>query len=119
MTTQAARPERRKSPRLRFDDVIRWKRPGRAEDHKAWSIDRSDEGIGFCTVAQNAPRVGEIINLRVFNRDRWMTFDGPVKVARVDATPGGELVMVGCMIESPAQPTFRNRETTVQTQPIG
>jgi hypothetical protein len=79
--------------------VLRWKRPGRIEDHKAWSIDRCDGGIGFCTLSESRPQVGEIIHVRVLDRDRWMTVEQTVRVARTDPTPGGELVLVGCALE--------------------
>jgi hypothetical protein len=92
--------ERRTNLRLRSEDVLRWKRPGRVEDHKAWSVDRSDLGIGFCTLAEVRPQVGEVINLRVLDRDRWKTVEQTVRVARTDPTPGGELIFVGCALDS-------------------
>lgn len=91
--------DRRMNTRTRSEDVVRWKRPGRIEDHKAWSIDRSDFGVGFCTLAGARPKVGEVINLRVFDRDRWMTVERTVRIAHTDAAPGGELVFVGCAID--------------------
>ncbi|HUN80238.1 MAG TPA: hypothetical protein VMV81_01890 [Phycisphaerae bacterium] len=95
--------DRRGKFRLRSQDVLRWKRPGRIEDHKAWSIDRSDAGIGFCTLADSRPQVGELINLRLLDRDRWQTVERTVRVARTDSAPGGELVFVGCALEPAAK----------------
>ena len=95
--------DRRGNLRVRSEDVLRWKRPGRIEDHKAWSIDRSDLGIGFCTLAECRPQVGELINLRVLDRDRWRTVETTVRVARTDHTPGGELIFVGCALEPAAK----------------
>jgi len=107
---------RRKSLRFRCDDVLRWKRPGRIEDYKAWSIDRSDGGFGFCTLTKNSPQVGDVINLRVFDRGRWMTVDRTVRIARTEPTPGGELVFVGCMLEDSDNPGLdRQTQTLVRT----
>ena len=92
--------DRRYRMRQRSEDVLRWKRPGRIEDHKAWSVDRSDLGIGFCTLADSQLRVGEVINLRVRDRDQWRTLEKTVRVARTDCMPGGELIFVGCAVEA-------------------
>jgi hypothetical protein len=85
--------------RAEADDVIRWKRPGRVEDHKGWMVDRSAIGIGFLSRSKTAPRVGEIVNVRRLEDDRWVTIDRTIRVARATATSGDELVMVGCSIE--------------------
>ncbi len=101
--------DKRQQLRSPATDVLRWKRPGRIEDHRAWSVDRSEDGLGFCTPTDSSPRVGEVIHLRLFDRDRWMTVDRAVRVARTTATPGGELVFVGCAMEvvptTPAAPS--------------
>jgi hypothetical protein len=100
--------DRRTTIRFRSDDVIRWKRPGRVEDHKGWTVDRSDRGIGFCTLAENCPRAGEVIHLRVLDGGQWITLDREVRVVRTVPTPGGELVFVGCACDG-AEVVARNR----------
>ncbi len=93
------RSDRRRESRAEADDVIRWKRPGRVEDHQAWMIDRSPSGLGFLSRAESAPRVGEIVHVRRLEGDCWATLDRTVRVARATPTPGDGLVMIGCHIE--------------------
>ncbi len=89
--------ERRQEVRLDSQDVIRWKRPGRMEDVKAWTIDRSPSGYGFMSRADQAPRLGDMIHIRRFDNDRWAAIEEPFKVTRVlPATD--ELVVIGCRI---------------------
>lgn len=97
---QTAVIDRRKTARHEADEILRWKRPGRVEDHKAWNTDLSMDGIGFLTLPNTDPQVGEVIHLRMFNRDRWATFERVVRIARVQTAPGGDLLMVGCSVES-------------------
>lgn len=101
MTTRTLPIERRRETRVQSDDVIRWKRPGKVEDHKAWTIDRSPSGYGFMARIGSAPRVGDRIHIRCFECDRWDSFDDPFRVTRTEAVTD-ELVLVGCAIESPA-----------------
>ena len=84
---------------MEADDVIRWKRPGKIEDNKAWMIDRSPSGLGFLTRAKTAPRVGDTLNIRRLEDERWATIERSVRVARTTPTLGHDLVMIGCSIE--------------------
>ncbi|MBK8266805.1 MAG: hypothetical protein IPK83_00215 [Planctomycetes bacterium] len=89
--------DKRREVRLDSQDIIRWKRPGRIEDHKAWTVDRSPSGYGFMSRIDEAPRVGDLIHVRRFDHDRWAAFEEPFKVARIlPATD--ELVVVGCTV---------------------
>jgi len=104
MTTATA--ERRSAERHPADKILRWKRPGRPEDHKAWNVDRAEGGIGFLTLPNTDPRVGEVIHLRVFDEDRWATVDRTVRIVHVTASPSGDLLMVGCKIDESAEMGF-------------
>ncbi len=99
MTRCKIRSDRRNEPRVEASEVMRWKRPGKVEDHKAWMVDRSASGFGFLAMTQSAPRVGEILNLRRLDRDRWATVDRIVRVARTTPTSNNDLVLIGCRIE--------------------
>jgi hypothetical protein len=88
----------RKDARVEAHDVIRWKRPGRAEDHKGWAVDKSPTSLGFLTPCDAAPQVGEIIHVRFRAGDDWLTLDKTVQIARAELTPTRDLVMVGCVI---------------------
>ena len=57
MINNASTKERRRDDRIECRDSIRWKRPGRFEDHKAWSSDRSPTSLGFITETRHAPAV--------------------------------------------------------------
>ncbi len=93
--------EKRIEPRIISDDVIRFKRPGRFEDHKAWTIDRSPSGYGFITRTDHAPSLGDTIHIRRFDTDRWDAYAHSFHVARIDpVTP--ELVIVGCVAQGDA-----------------
>ncbi|HWL92384.1 MAG TPA: hypothetical protein VNT79_02530 [Phycisphaerae bacterium] len=95
--TELLLSERREEVRLDSQDIIRWKRPGRLEDNKAWTVDRSPSGYGFMTRFDGAPRVGDLVHIRRFDNDRWAPFEEPFKVARLlPATD--ELVVVGCRV---------------------
>ena len=96
---RTAQTERRREPRIEADDIIRWKRPGRIEDEKAWLVDRSPNGLGFLTRGERLPQVGEFLNIRQMNDDRWTVVDRPIRVARTAPIAGGGLVMVGCEME--------------------
>jgi hypothetical protein len=100
MTMPIQSDDRRSALRFRNDDVLRWKRPGRIEDHKGWAIDRSQTGLGFAVLRDEAPRVGERLHLRLFDRDRWKVIEGAVRVARVDPASDERLVMVGCCLQT-------------------
>lgn len=93
------RSDRRRDERVESRDVARWKRPGRIEDHKAWMVDRSRSSIGFMADAAAAPRLGEVLNIRQLDRDRWTIIEDTVRVART-APAGDDLVMVGCTFAS-------------------
>jgi len=95
-----SRREHRREPRVHYDDIIRWKRPGRVEDHKAWTIDRSASGLGFLVPIETDPQPGEQVNIRRFDGDRWAEINGDVRIARATPTPQGDLIMVGCTIHS-------------------
>ena len=99
MTSCIIRSDRRKEERVEADDTIRWKRPGVAEDHKAWMIDRSPSGLGLLTIASTVPRVGDIIHVRQLDQDRWTTVDRFVRVVRTAPTSSDDLVTIGCKIE--------------------
>lgn len=82
------------------DDVIRWKRPGRIEDHRAWTLDVSPSGIGFMTSSDPGVRIGDRIHVRRLDGDIWSTLEGPIEVARVSQTSSPGVVVVGCRIGS-------------------
>jgi hypothetical protein len=98
MATSTTGTERRIERRLASDDVIRWKRPGRIEDHKGWSVDRSLSGLGFLVEAPAAPRVGERLHVRQLDGDRWTVLDRTYCVVRADPANGGDFAFVGCRI---------------------
>jgi hypothetical protein len=91
--------DRRTAPRLIADDIIRWKRPGKVEDNKGWTVDRSETGIGFYTDLRVTPQVGEVIHMRRLDGDTWVPFDGKITVRRATPTSTDELVTIGCTIE--------------------
>lgn len=101
-TTETATRERRRETRVRWDDAIRWKRPGTIEDNKGWAQDQAESGYGFITTRETAPAVGDRLNLRRFDRDRWAIINHTVRVARIGATSARGLVIVGCAIEGAA-----------------
>lgn len=97
MTAGTMTLERRSETRVDADDVIRWKRPGRFEDNKAWTIDRSPSGYGFMARVETAPKAGERIHIRLQENDNWKMFDEPFRVARTEAVTD-RLVLVGCVV---------------------
>ena len=90
--------ERRGEIRIESDDVIRWKRPGRFEDRKAWTLDKSQSGIGFLTLSENAPIVGDMLHIRRRDGKHWAPLNGEIRVARAAPTSGDGLVMIGCQL---------------------
>jgi hypothetical protein len=96
--TFVSQQDRRRELRCNADDVIRWKRPGRIEDHKGWTLDASPSGIGFLTLSDAAPQVGDRLHLRKLEGETWTTLDRTVRVARADPTANNEFVVVGCAI---------------------
>jgi|GEM_PF-1794510 len=88
--------ERRREVRLASDDVIRWKHPGKFEDFKGWTIDRSPSGYGFMAKAEQAPKIGERINIRRLERDRWDILGESFRVTRAEIVTD-ELTLVGCV----------------------
>ena len=99
MATPRFDSERRIAPRQIADDIIRWKRPGKIEDNKGWTVDRSDTGIGFYTDLRVAPQVGDVIHLRRLDGDSWIPFDGKITVRRATPTSTDELITIGCSID--------------------
>lgn len=98
MLMQTPLQENRREVRLQSDDPIRWKHPGRAEDFKGWTIDRSPSGFGFMAKSDDAPRVGDWIHVRRFDSEVWDIADEPFRVTRTESvTP--ELTIVGCVAE--------------------
>jgi len=93
-------PDRRREERFECSEIIRWKRPGRIEDHKAYMWDRSMRGMGFFIDTQPPPRVGDLLHIRRFDNDRWDIVNEVVRVARVTETPNRALTMIGCTLES-------------------
>lgn len=91
--------ERRSELRHDADDIVRWKRPGRIEDHKAFIFDRSDSGLGFVVEEGIAPQIGEVLNIRQLDRDRWITLDRIVRVARRREMADPSLVSIGCTVK--------------------
>jgi len=93
--------ERRRETRTVCDDIIRFKRPGRVEDRHAWLLDRSTTGLGFLIEPISTLRVGDVLNLRIRERDgdQWYERDEAVRVMRLRPTPNLELTMVGARIE--------------------
>lgn len=98
MSAPATTSERRSEVRLESNDVLRWKRPGRVEDNKAWTVDRSPSGFGFMARIEDAPQIGDRINIRRYDTDRWDTVLEPFRVARIEQVTD-ELLMVGCVME--------------------
>jgi len=98
MTVGTMTIERRRETRVESDDVVRWKRQGRVEDNKAWTIDRSPSGYGFMARVETAPKVGDRIHIRLHDNNNWDVFDGPFRVARTE-TVTDELVLVGCVVD--------------------
>lgn len=92
-------PAMRKDVRIESHDIIRWKRPGRIEDHKAWAVDKSPTSMGFLTDVQSAPQVGDTLHVRFRIHGEWQPMERTVRIARTQLTPGRDLVMVGCTIE--------------------
>ncbi|MFH1418104.1 MAG: hypothetical protein ABII12_07475 [Planctomycetota bacterium] len=99
MTDPLNKSDRRKEERKIADDIIRWKRPGKIEDQKAWMVDRAPSGLGFLTNTEIAPCVGEVLNVRQLDRDRWITIDRTVRVARAALASDDSLTMIGCAVE--------------------
>jgi hypothetical protein len=93
--------DRRRETRRSCDDIIRFKRPGRVEDVQAWLIDRSETGLGFLIEPISNLRVGDVLNMRIRERDgdRWYERDEAVRVMRLRPTPNLELTMVGACVE--------------------
>ncbi len=91
--------ERRTELRHDADDIVRWKRPGRIEDHKAFLFDRSESGMGFVVEKDIAPQVGEVLNIRQLDRDRWITLDRIVRVARRCTMGDPGLLSIGCTVK--------------------
>jgi hypothetical protein len=85
--------------RLRADDIIRWKRAGRVEDHKGWTLDRSPSSIGFLAPPGTAPEVGDVLHIRQWEDGGWRTIEKTVRIARAQLTPTRDLVMIGCTLE--------------------
>ena len=88
MVTRAPTLENRREVRLQCDDAIRWKHPGKPEDFKGWTIDRSPSGFGFMAKSEQAPRVGADVTLRV---DRCDEVVAAVVAARGELGVAGEL----------------------------
>ena len=101
MSAPATTRERRGEVRLESNDVLRWKRPGRVEDNKAWTVDRSPSGFGFMARIQDAPQIGERIHLRRYDADRWDALSEAFRVARTEPVTD-ELLVVGCVMEEAA-----------------
>ena len=98
MVTRTPTLENRREVRLQCDDAIRWKHPGKPEDFKGWTIDRSPSGFGFMAKSEQAPRVGDWIHIRRFDSDVWDISEEPFRVTRTESvTP--ELTIVGCFAE--------------------
>lgn len=91
--------DRRREPRCETSEIVRWKRPGRVEDYKAYMWDRSRNGLGFFIDVKPPPRIGDLLHIRRFDRDRWDIINETVRVTRVTPTPNDQLNMVGCTIE--------------------
>ena len=101
MSAPTATNERRDEVRLDSNDILRWKRPGRVEDNKAWTVDRSPSGFGFMARIQDEPQIGERIHIRRYDADRWDTVLEPFRVARIEPVTD-ELLLVGCVMEEEA-----------------
>ena len=97
--TENSYSERRSELRHDADDIVRWKRPGRIEDHKAFIFDRSDSGMGFVVEEGIAPQIGEVLNIRQLDRDRWITLDRIVRVARRCRLADPNLISIGCTVK--------------------
>ncbi|OWY68481.1 hypothetical protein B7486_26045 [cyanobacterium TDX16] len=96
--------ERRREIRTEADEVIRWKRPGRIEDHRAWTVDNSPSGLGFLTHALHALTPGDELHLRRKDDGMWAPLDRNVRIARITPTSSPELVLVGCSISDKSEP---------------
>lgn len=105
MTTQNGFSDRRRELRQDSDDVIRWKRPGKLEDQRAWSIDLSSSGMGFMTPHDAAPSVGDMLHLHRQIGNTWEKIERPVRVARVSSSSNPEVVTVGCELGATPAPS--------------
>lgn len=101
MKTLQSVADRRKDERFECDHIIRWKRPGRFEDNKAWSSDRSPTSLGFITETRNAPAVSEVLHVRRLNVDRWVIESNVIRVARVTRASSPDLSIIGCTLAEP------------------
>ena len=99
MSARTINSDRRSEMRMESSDIVRWKRPGKLEDRKAYMLDRSPSGLGFVAHTSEAPRVGDILNLRRRDGDRWATLDRAVRVVRADPATDDSLTIVGCRLE--------------------
>ncbi len=90
--------ERRREERILSNDPIRWKRPGKIEDQKGWMIDTAASGMGFLALQSTAPEIGDVLNVRRLDGDRWATIDQTVRVARTTLTTNGQFTVVGCTL---------------------
>ena len=92
--------------------MIRWKRPGKIEDHRGWALDCSEAGIGFMTCADISPQIGDAIHLRKFDGDRWATLDKAIHVRRKSPTSHPDVLVIGCSLDpetaDPADAPSRN-----------
>ncbi len=98
MTKCVLKSDRREEPRIETSDVIRWKRPGRPEDNTAWTVDRSQSGLGFMITADVTPHVGDVLNVRRLDQDRWETINQTVRVVHATRASCDQLVMIGCRL---------------------
>ena len=101
MTPNPKAAERRRDIRVDCNDTIRWKRPGRLEDHKAWSNDRSPTSLSFITETQSAPAIGDVLHVRRIVTDRWAIENHVIRVARITQASSSNLTFVGCTLGEP------------------
>ena len=97
--TVNAYSDRRRDVRNEADDVIRWKRPGRVEDNKAWTCDKSASSIAFLTPFDVAPTVGDVLHVRRLEAGNWDVLSDTVRVARVMRISADQMALVGCTVE--------------------
>lgn len=97
--------DQRKEFRRDSTDIIRWKRPGRVEDHRAWAIDNSPSGLGFMTLARHELTPGDSLHLRREEERLWAVEERDVRIVRVTPTSSPDVVIVGCELGSPVSPS--------------
>ena len=87
--------DRRRELRHESEDIIRWKRPGRIEDHRG--LDR----VGVLALGRHQLMPGDALHLRREEDRLWATVERDVRVVRITPTSSPDVVIVGCELGEP------------------